>query len=341
MDKEKQTILIVDDIAENIDVLRYILQPDYNLKVAINGKRALEIAGSSTPPDLILLDIMMPEMDGYEVCRTLKTNIATRKIPVIFITAKSDENDEAEGFEAGGVDYIIKPISPPIVKERVKTHLALYDQNRVLDGLVKQRTAELVETRLEIIQRLGVAAEYKDRETGAHILRMASYCRVIALGSGMSEDEAELIFHAAPMHDVGKIGIPDSILLKPGKLDPEEWEIMKTHTVIGKQIIGHHTSELLQAAGEIAITHHEKWDGSGYPYNLKGKQIHKYGRIAAIADVLDALSSKRPYKEAWPMDKAVQEIIDCAGRHFDPKYVNVFQENLSKILEIHDYLSGE
>ncbi len=337
--KREQTILVVDDVPINVDVLDGVLNQDYEIKAAINGERALEIAHSKAPPDLILLDVMMPGIDGYEVCRRLKADIATRKIPVIFITAMGEIEDETKGFEVGAVDYITKPISPPIVKERVKTHLALYDQNRELEQKVKERTSELNSTRLEIIQRLGVASEYKDEETGLHIVRMSNYTQLIARAAGMGEDETELLLNAAPMHDVGKIGIPDSILLKPGKLNADEWEIMKTHTTIGAEILGKDTSELLSTARLITITHHEKWNGAGYPKGLSAEEIHKYGRIVAIADVFDALTSKRPYKEALPFEKAVDEIKRSSGTHFDPSYADAFLNSIPQITNIYDQYS--
>ena len=332
--KKRHTVLLVDDVPANIDVLRYTLESDYDLKVAINGKRALELARKDPAPDLILLDIMMPGMDGYEVCKQLKSEIKTRKIPVIFVSAMGEVEDETQGFKLGAVDYITKPVSPPIVQQRVKTHLDLYDQNQSLELKVQERTKELLATRLEIINRLGVAAEYKDMETGKHIVRMSNICRIIAKGSGMDDEEVNLVYQASPMHDVGKIGIPDKILLKPGKLDPDEWEIMKTHTMIGAEIIGNYPSEIIQAARTIALSHHEKWDGTGYPKGKKGEAIPKYGRIAAIADVFDALTSKRPYKEAWSVDKSVQEIISLKGTHFEPALVDVFIENIQPIKEI-------
>jgi putative two-component system response regulator len=337
--KREQTVLVVDDVPINIDVLDGVLNQDYKVKAAINGERALEIAHSKEPPDLILLDIMMPGIDGYEVCRRLKADIATRKIPVIFVTAMGEVEDETKGFKVGAVDYITKPISPPIVKERVKTHLALYDQNLVLEQKVKERTIELNKTRLEIIQRLGVASEYKDEETGLHIVRMSYYSQLIARAAGMGEDEAELLLNAAPMHDVGKIGIPDKILTKPGKLDAQEWEVMKTHTTIGVEILGKDPSELLSTARIIALTHHEKWNGAGYPKGLSTEEIHKYGRIVAIADVFDALTSKRPYKEAWSFEKAVDEIKKSAGTHFDPAYADAFLNTIPQVMNIYDQYS--
>ena len=331
---EKKVILVVDDVPANIDVLSEILRPTYQVKVATNGSMALKIVRASMPPDLILLDIMMPEMDGYEVCRQLKANPATRNIPVIFVTAMDEVGDETKGFEFGAVDYITKPVSPPIVSARVKTQLALLDQNRILEKKVLERTAEIKETRLQIIHCLSTAAEYRDEETGTHIYRMSQYSRIIALAAGMSNEEADLLLQASPMHDVGKIGIPDRILLKPGKLDAEEWEIMKTHTTIGGKIIGDHPSMLLKLAKEVALTHHEKWDGSGYPRGLVGENIPISGRIVMLADVFDALTSERPYKKAWTEMDAIQEIGHCSGTHFDPRLVTVFMKALPEILEI-------
>ncbi|MDY0093752.1 MAG: two-component system response regulator [Candidatus Vecturithrix sp.] len=330
----KQTILVVDDLPENIEILDGVLRSDYKIKAALTGKKALKIAMQLDAPDLILLDIMMPEMDGYEVCQRLKEQSSTRHIPVIFVTALGELENEAHGFELGAVDYITKPISPAIVRARVRTHLALYDQNRELEHKVQERTQELHATRLEIIRRLGRAAEYKDNETGLHVIRMSHYSRLIAKNAGMNEDEVELLFNAAPMHDVGKIGIPDHILRKPGKLNPEEWEIMKQHVHIGARIIGKHTSKLLETARIVALTHHEKWDGTGYPHHLSGEQSPITGRIVAIADVFDALTSVRPYKEAWPVEKALDFIKEQRGEHFDPSLVDCFLDVFPEILKV-------
>jgi len=330
----KQTVLIVDDVPENIDVLNGILHGDYKIKVALNGAKALAIAASEQPPDLILLDIMMPEMDGYEVCRRLKGDYTTRKIPVIFVTAKGEIEDETKGFELGAVDYITKPVSPPIVRARVRTQLALYDQNRLLEAKVRQRTAELNETRLQIIQRLGRAAEYKDNETGMHVIRMSHYSKRLGLAAGMDEADAELLLNASPMHDIGKIGIPDRILQKPGPLDEDEWAIMKQHPQFGAEILGEHASELLETARVIALAHHEKWDGSGYPNGLEGEQIPFVGRVVAIADVFDALTTVRPYKRAWTVEEMLQWIRTQHGSHFDPVLVDRFVGIMPEILEI-------
>lgn len=272
MKGEGATILLVDDISENIDVLVGILREEYHLKAAINGPMALKIAQTETPPDLILLDIMMPGMDGFEVCRRLKEDPRTAPVPVIFITAKNETVDEARGFAEGAVDYITKPVSPPIVMARVKTHLDLFDQQRALERTVFERTEELHDTRLEVIRTLGRAAEYKDNETGLHVVRMSQYARLISIQAGVSEEEAEVILNAAPMHDVGKIGIPDRILQKPDKLDPDEWRVMMTHAAMGSSIIGDHESRILQTARIAALTHHEKWNGAGYPRGLSGRR---------------------------------------------------------------------
>lgn len=319
--ESKQTLLLVDDEPVNLRVLKQILHQDYQLIFAKNGEEALRLA-QIEKPSLILLDIMMPNMTGFEVCQTLKTMTETQSIPVIFVTALNDEHDEAAGFAAGGVDYIAKPISAAIVKARVKTHLSLVQAD------------ELKRTRLQVIQRLGRAAEYKDNETGTHVLRMSHYSRILALAYGLTESQADDLLHAAPMHDIGKIGIADSIMLKPGKLTDEEFEIMKTHPQIGAEIIGEADSELLRLAKSVALTHHEKWNGTGYPHGLQGEQIPLEGRIVALADVFDALTSKRPYKEAWSVDKTMDYIYGQSGVHFDPVLVRLFAENLPKIIEI-------
>lgn len=329
----QRTVLVVDDTSDNISLLNEALMDTYSIKVAKSGRKAIEIA-RSMPVDLILLDVMMPEMDGFETCRQLKQDPQTRRIPVIFVSARGEAEDESMGFACGCVDYITKPIRAAIVRARVKTHLALYDQNLTLDEMVRRRTVELTETRLEILNRLGRAAEYRDNETGMHVVRMSRYARIIALEYGLPADEAEQLFNVAPMHDVGKIGIPDKVLLKPGKLDEEEWKIIRSHCDIGRKIIGHHASRLLQDAATVAHTHHEKWDGSGYPRGLKGTDIPLFSRIVALVDVFDALTSERPYKKAWPVEEAVAEIQRGSGLHFDPDVVRAFLRQLTEIYAV-------
>lgn len=337
----KQSILVVDDTPENIDLLTELLNSDYRVRVATSGEKALKIAYSDAPPDLILLDIMMPGLSGLEICRRLKANPDRRRIPIIFVTAMSTTEDEQRGLELGAVDYITKPISPPIVKARVRTHLALYDQARELERMVRQRTQELLTTRQQIIRRLGRAAEFKDNETGNHVLRMSHYARLIALAHGLGNEAADTIFNTAPMHDIGKIGIPDSILLKPGKLDSEEWKVMHQHPVMGAEIIGKHENELLETARIIALSHHEKWDGSGYPRGLKGEDIPLEGRIVAIADVFDALVSVRPYKEAYPIEESLRIMEAATGKHFDPGLMLAFQKALPEILRVKEIYADE
>jgi putative two-component system response regulator len=317
----RKTVLCVDDEPSNLQVLKQILQGDYRLLFARDGRRAIELAQIERP-DLILLDVMMPDMDGYEVCRTLKADERLARMPVIFVTALSDVEDEARGLELGAVDYICKPVSPAIVRARVRTHLSLVS------------VSELIETRLQVIQRLGLAAEYKDNETGLHVIRMSHYACILARAAGWSEQRAQELLHAAPMHDIGKIGIPYHILRKPGKFDDAEWEIMKSHVDIGVRIIGEHDSGLLAVARRIVSGHHEKWDGSGYPQGLRETAIPIEARIVAVADVFDALTSERPYKKAWSVEDACALLIEQKGRHFEPLLVDLFLDCLPQVLEI-------
>ncbi|MBF0152683.1 MAG: two-component system response regulator [Magnetococcales bacterium] len=350
----KARIFVVDDTETNIDLLVETLGEDYDVGVALDGITALDDIATSHP-DLILLDVMMPVMDGYEVCRRLKGNDSTQEIPIIFITARNEVEDQTRGFELGAVDFISKPFSPPVVQARVRTHVqlkrareALADQNRLLETRVQERTAalqrlteDLSSTRLEIIRRLGRAAEFKDNETGLHVIRMSHYCRILAPHAGLSSVEADLLFQSAPMHDIGKIGIPDGILLKPATLDREELQIMRRHPIIGAGIIGEHDSVLLETARQVALTHHEKWDGSGYPYGLAGREIPIVGRITAVADVFDALTSTRPYKTPWSLERTLTWMQGEKGRHFDPELIDLFMQLLPEILKIHEQWKEE
>ena len=314
-------LLLVDDEPTNLQLLRQVLQADYRLLFATDGARALQLAKEQRP-DLILLDIMMPGMDGYAVCQSLKSQPLTAHIPVIFVTALTDTQDETRGFDVGAVDYITKPVSPPVVRARVRTQLSLV------------HTDELRASRLLIVQCLGRAAEYKDNETGRHVIRMSLYAQQLALAAGCSAAWAEDLLHAAPMHDIGKIGIPDAVLLKPGPLDAPEWEVMRTHPHIGAEIIGNHGAHMLQLARSIALAHHEKWDGSGYPGQLAGEAIPLEARICAIVDVFDALTSTRPYKKPWSTEDAVAHIQSQAGKHFEPRLVDLFVALLPQLLPI-------
>ncbi|CAK0739170.1 putative two-component system response regulator [Gammaproteobacteria bacterium] len=314
-------ILAVDDEPNNLQVLRQILRNHYQMIFAPNGEKALEAAAKHLP-DLVLLDIMMPGMNGYDVCERLKANPVTNQIPVIFVTAMSEVENESKGFDVGAVDYIQKPISGSILLRRVQTHLSLV------------RAKELEDSQREAIYMLGEAGHYNDTDTGLHIWRMAAYARAIAESAGWSEVLAERMEFAASMHDTGKIGIPDAILKVPRELTPEEWDIMKQHTQIGFNILHKSNKPIFAMAAEIALYHHEKWDGSGYPFGLSGDAIPESARIVALADVFDALTTKRPYKEPWGIDDAVTEIFRNSSKHFDPRFVGIFEEILPKISEI-------
>lgn len=344
-DQQRALILVVDDTAANLSLMNDLLGPHYRIKVASNGARALAIAQSQLQPELILLDIMMPDMDGYEVCRQLKQSDTTRSIPVIFLTARNEVRDEQVGFELGAVDYITKPISPPIVLARVRTHLALkasadflHDKNVFLEQEVQRRTEELRSVQDVTILTMASLAETRDNETGNHIVRTQHYVRLLALelrkmprfSTQLDDRTIDLLFKSAPLHDIGKVGIPDSILLKPGKLTAEEFEIMKTHTTLGRATIEAAEARLgrkipfLQCAKEIAYSHQEKWDGSGYPEGLQGDAIPLSARLMAIADVYDALISRRVYKPPFSHETAMQIIEEGRGRHFDPDVVDAF-----------------
>lgn len=331
------TILVVDDTEANIDIIVATLENDYNnISAAFDGETALELV-ESNPPDIILLDIMMPKMDGYEVCRRLKANEATRNIPIIFITALSDAEDEARGLGFGAVDYITKPFKPAIVKTRVRNHLELKRYRDHLEELVKERTEELALTQEVTIESMAALAEYRDPETGGHIRRTRGYVKALAehlqdhprFKDFLDDATIDLLYKSAPLHDIGKVGVSDNILLKPGKLTDEEFEEMKKHTIYGRDAIRCAEKKLgsnsfLGLAREIAYSHQEKWDGSGYPEGLRGEEIPIPGRLMALADVYDALISKRVYKPPFPQKKAVTIIIEGKGKHFDPDIVDAF-----------------
>jgi len=319
--KISQKILIVDDEPMNLAALKQILGDDYNLVFARSGAEALAAALKHTL-SLILLDIQMPGMDGYEVCKMLKADQRTEAIPVIFVTSLADCGDEAAGFAIGAVDYIIKPFSPTIVHARVRTHLSLV------------RATLLEQSHREAIYMLGESGHYNDNDTGVHIWRMASYSTCLASAAGWSNESCSQIEHSSSMHDTGKIGIPNSIMRKPAKLDSTEWEIMKTHSRIGFDILSKSKAPIFKLAAEIALCHHERYDGSGYPCGLAGDEIPESARIIAICDVFDALSMKRPYKDIWPLERVLDFIRESSGSHFDPRLVDIFMSILPEILVI-------
>jgi putative two-component system response regulator len=341
------TILAVDDAPVNLSLITGLLKSHYRVKVANSGEKALRIVHSDLPPDLVLLDVMMPDLDGIEVCRRLKEDPRTRHIPVIFLTAMSKSEDERIGLEAGAVDYITKPISPPILLARVKTHLQLKagadflkDKNTYLESEVYRRTREVQAIQDVTILTMASLAETRDNETGNHIRRTQHYVKALAIKlrdhphfAGYFTDHAiDLLFKSAPLHDIGKVGIPDKILLKPGKLSPEEFEIMKTHTTLGRDAIEQAERQLgtpvefLKLAKEIAYSHQEKWDGSGYPEGLAGEAIPVSARLMAVADVYDALISRRVYKPAFTHERSVELIAEGRGKHFDPDVTDAFMD---------------
>jgi cyclic di-GMP phosphodiesterase len=345
--ERQQTILVIDDTPDNIAIMSALLEDRYRVKVANGGQRGLSVALQAPCPDLILLDVMMPDIDGYAVCRKLKSEVATRDVPIIFLTALADHADEELGLRLGAVDYITKPFNPAIVLARISTHLQLKassdflrDKNEYLRAEVERRTAELQCVQDVMILTLASLAETRDNETGHHIRRTQHYVRLLAqelrknerYAADLDDDSIDLLFKSAPLHDIGKVGIPDRILLKPGKLTPEEFEVMKTHTTLGRDAIVMAEKQLgvpvefLRYAKEIAYSHQEKWDGSGYPEGTSREAIPLSARLMAVADVYDALRSRRVYKAPMSHEESVDIVIAGRGQHFDPAIVDVFRE---------------
>ncbi|MBV8046781.1 MAG: response regulator [Paludibacterium sp.] len=314
-------ILVADDEPHNLAALRQILSPTYPLVFARSGQETL-LAVAKHQPVLILLDVSMPDMDGYQVCRTLKAAAATEGIPIIFVTSLAEASDEAYGFDVGAVDYIVKPVNAAVVHARVKTHLSLV------------RATVLEKSYRAAISMLGLAGHYNDNDTGAHIWRMAAFSVAIARSVGWTDDDCHLLEMAAPMHDTGKIGIPDVILKKPGKLTDEEWVVMRSHAQIGYDILSRSDAPIFQLAAEVALSHHEKWDGSGYPHGARGEAIPASARIVAIADVFDALTMARPYKAAWTEQEAIAHMRAGRGAHFDPALLDAFFDIMPAIADI-------
>jgi putative two-component system response regulator len=342
---QKPTVLVVDDTPDNLSLMSGLLKDLYKVKVANSGEKAIKIVHSDSPPDLILLDIMMPGLSGYDVCKILKDDYKTRDIPIIFLTAMTATDDEKKGLELGAVDFITKPVNPPIVMARVATQLQvkaaadfLKDQNAYLETEVAKRTKELAAIQDVTILAMASLAETRDNDTGNHIRRTQYYMELLAnylknhdrFRGFLSDHTITMLFKSAPLHDIGKVGIPDRILLKPGRFEPHEFEIMKTHCKLGRDAIQHAEDQLglevefLKYAKEIAYSHQEKWDGTGYPEALAGDFIPISARLMAVADVYDALISRRVYKSGMPHEKAVGIIAEGKGTHFDPDIVDAF-----------------
>jgi putative two-component system response regulator len=335
---EKRSVLVVDDTPENLTVISGVLREHFQIKVAPSGERALQIAFSDNPPHLILLDIMMPEMDGYQTLRRLQSDPRTEGIPVIFVTAKDQVQDEQVGIDLGAVDYITKPISPPILLARVRNHLLLKEARDFLKDENRVLARQLGVIQNVAIHAFASLAETRDDETINHIRRMQWYVKALGeklknhsrFSAFLTDEMIDLLFKSVPLHDIGKVGIPDSVLLKNGALEPDEFEVMKTHTTIGRdailraqQVLGA-DAEFLHCAREIAYSHHEKWDGSGYPQGLKRDDIPISARLVALADVYDILISRRPHKAPMLHEEAVEILIATKGTHLDPDVVDAF-----------------
>ncbi len=336
-------ILIVDDQAPNVILLAKMLAAEgYQNVVSVTDSRQVADLYLQHRFDLVLLDLNMPYLTGFDVMQQLRELEPDGSyIPILVLTAQPDMQTRLRALESGARDFLSKPFDRLEVLTRIRNmlevrmmHNQIRDQNRVLEEKVQERTRELADTRFEIIRRLGRAAEYRDNETGLHIIRMSKYSQLLGRAAGMDKAQCELLLNASPMHDIGKIGIPDHILLKPGKLDADEWAVMKTHPEIGAKILSGHASELMEMACEIALTHHEKWDGSGYPKGLRGEDIPLSGRVVALCDVFDALTTARPYKLAWPVEKAIAYIHENSGKHFDPALTQLCPDVLPAILEV-------
>jgi cyclic di-GMP phosphodiesterase len=356
-------LMVVDDQPLNIKVVRKYLELEgYSNSIGVSDPAQVLATVDREKPDLLFLDIMMPQISGLVLLEQLRANETTRFLPVIILTAMDDQETKRRALELGATDFLSKPIEPTEMVPRLRNALLIKDnldrvqsESQRLEEMVERRTAELVASRLEVIYCLGRASEYRDNETGRHVIRVGRFVGIVARAIGLDEETATLFEQAAPLHDVGKIGVSDSILLKPGKLTPEEFEVMqrhcnfgkrtfetmspdqfklfKSHTSVGADVLGNCHSPILQIASNIALTHHERWDGTGYPLGLAGEDIPLEGRITAIADVFDALSSRRPYKSAWPLDKCFDMMAAERGKHFDPRLLDAFFEHRDEVVK--------
>jgi len=337
-------ILIVDDEPDHVALLESLLRSDgYESVRGITDPRTVTAACDEFDPHLILLDLSMPHVDGFQVLELVHERAAGFGLAVIVVTGHTDRDTCLRALAAGACDVIGKPFDSMEVLTRVANvlgarllHQAVRESNELLAQRVAEATRDLQEARLEVVHRLGRAAEYRDNETGLHTIRIGRSCEMVAKAVGMTDEECTMVLHAAPMHDVGKIGIRDAILLKPARLDPDEWEVMKTHTHIGAEILSGGRTELLRTAEAIALTHHERWDGAGYPDALPGDAIPVAGRICALCDVFDALTSVRPYKPAWPVEEAIAYVRSASGTQFDPELTEGFVRSLPEIMFMRD-----
>ena len=338
----KARILIIDDQKLHVLLLEKILKAaGYKNILTLTDSRQAMYVLDDYKPDILLLDLKMPYVDGFEIMQQVNQKQKEERLPILLISAEKSQEVRLKALKEGASDILAKPYESAEVLMRIRNlveihflNLQIRGQNRILEARVKERTKELHDTRLDIIHRLARTAEYRDNDTGLHIIRMGKLCARLGAAAGFSESQCELLLAASPLHDIGKIAIPDSILLKPGKLTPEEFEIMKTHTTIGAELLSGSKSPLMKMAEGIALTHHEKWDGTGYPRRLKGGSIPLAGRICCVCDVYDALSSRRPYKEPWTQEQVVAEIKKGSGSHFDANLVKCFLDILPDIQKI-------
>jgi putative two-component system response regulator len=339
---KRPTILAVDDATDLLTLMEAALGTDYSMITADSPAKAIKAVLGEPRPDLILLDVEMPGASGFEVCKKLKADQRTSDIPIIFLTGHTEAQAQVQGFQVGAVDYITKPINAAVLKARVRLHLALIDRRQELERLVHERTAQLLATRTELIRRLGRAMEmHETAAVGNRVMRLAQYVRLIALAAGVKPEVAEMLYTAAPLHDVGKLGIPVDILRKKEKLGAPDWERIRRHPKIGAEIIGEHDDPLLKLARQIALTHHENWDGTGYPDGLKGEAIPWPGRVMAIVDSFEAMTTTQFHREPKSLQEAAVEIVKGAGTRYDPKIVEAFKKALPAMAKVREKLSDQ
>ena len=335
-------VLVIDDAEDIRNLVLQVLAPALQVRAAADGVEGVREALKAPQPDLILLDVVMPGRSGFEVCKALKANPATAAIPVIFLSGQSDAEHEVEGLKLGAEDYLAKPINPALLRQRVRTHLALADRRHELEALVRDRTRQLEETRLQLIRRLSRAMEYHETSAaGNRVLRLSQYARLLAEAAGARPTVCDMMMKAAPLHDIGKLGIPAEVLKRAGRLSEPDWEYVRRHPRLGAEIIGEHRDPLLELARVLALTHHERWDGSGYPDGLKGERIPWPGRVMAVVDAFEAMTATQFHHDPRSLDEAAREIVAGAGRQFDPKVVEAFRKALPAMRKVRESLADE
>ena len=339
--KKRALVLVIDDADDSRALMTLMLKPRYDIRTAANGAEGLQAAAQEPRPDIILLDVMMPQIDGYEVCRRLKTEPSTADIPVLFITSNSDPKDETRGLLLGAADFLTKPVSPPSALLRVATHLALRDRQRHLEELVAARTKELVGTRVQLVRRLARAMEFREGGLTNRVARVCQYVKLLGAGCGLRPADCERLADAAPLYDIGKLGIPEAILRKTDALTEREWAEVRKHPQIGAEIIGQHADPLLAMARVMSLTHHERWDGAGYPAKLAGEAIPLPGRIIAVADAFEAMTATQRHREPRSVEQAAAIIIGEAGKQFDPAVVAAFRKVLRRFGEVKRVIPDE